>query len=369
MATEHDRIAGLAASARRLNEETTTEALLAAACRELAALLDATACAISRVDGELLLEVASFWPERNGSPFSEYSYLLEDYPLTRVVLESRRARAVSLADERAETSELFVLRELGMNAVLMLPLVAGADVWGLVEVYDARVRRFGDVEADLGGLLASHVAARLMDFEHAQAVARLYRETLAALANALEAKDVYTSQHAQEVVALAVDVATRLGLRDEDVRAVELGALLHDVGKIRIPEAILNKPGPLSEAEWDLMRRHPEVGAEILEPIASLHAVLPIVRSSHERWDGTGYPDRLSGEDIPLGARIVAVCDAFRAMIEERPYRGALAREEALRHLSDKADTQFDPNCVDLLLDVLAERERQERKLLLHRPT
>ena len=167
---------------------------------------------------------------------------------------------------------------------------------------------------------------------------------------------------------LAIEVATVLGLPGDEVRHVELGALLHDIGKIRVPESILNKPGTLSEEQWEVMRSHPEVGERILAPLESLDEVLPIVRSSHERWDGTGYPDRLAGEAIPLGARIVAVCDAYRAMVEHRPYRNALSRGDAIEELRNAAGTQFDPDCVTALLEVL--RRRSARLVLpeLHRP-
>jgi HD-GYP domain-containing protein (c-di-GMP phosphodiesterase class II) len=148
---------------------------------------------------------------------------------------------------------------------------------------------------------------------------------------------------------------------------VELGALLHDIGKIRVPESLLNKPGALTDDEWAVMRTHPEAGERILAPIASLEAVLPIVRGSHERWDGGGYPDGLAGEDIPVGARIVAVCDAFRAMVEPRPYRGARPREDALEELVSNAGGQFDPACVEALLAVLAELDRPG-VVRLHRP-
>ena len=135
-----------------------------------------------------------------------------------------------------------------------------------------------------------------------------------------------------------------------------------------MPESILNKPGPLDEREWAIMRRHTIAGAAILQPIEDLQDVLPIVRSSHERWDGRGYPDGLAGEAIPLGARIISVCDAFRAMIEPRPYRPARSHDEALQELEDHAATQFDRAWVDALLRVFARCDAQERELPLHRP-
>jgi diguanylate cyclase (GGDEF)-like protein len=351
---------------RALGRESTVDALLRSAARHLAAVVGGTACVISRLSEGTLQDATVFAP----SPwtFEEGSaYLLDDYPVTVEVLGSGEPRAVSLADEGVDESEAFVLRKVGMRSVLILPLALEGSPWGLVEIYDARDRRFSSTETGLAELVVGHLEALLAQFEHAAAVERLYRETLGSLSNALEAKDGYTGEHAQEVCALAVSVARRLGPEDETLRAVELGALLHDIGKIRVPESILNKPGALSEEEWDVMRTHPAAGERILAPIASLEAVLPIVRSSHEWWDGRGYPDGLEREQIPLGARIVAVCDAFRAMVEPRPYRAALGRDAALDELRAQAGRQFDPACVEALLAVLAELERPG-VIRLHRP-
>jgi HD-GYP domain-containing protein (c-di-GMP phosphodiesterase class II) len=153
------------------------------------------------------------------------------------------------------------------------------------------------------------------------------------------------------------------------VRNVELGAVLHDIGKVRVPEAILNKPGPLDDEEWAVMRTHPEVGERILEPIRSLRGILPIVRHHHERWDGAGYPDRLAGRAIPLGARVVAVCDAYRAMTEDRPYRLAMDETEARRELETGSGVQFDPDCVAALLRALDRRGSSAEIVALRPPT
>jgi hypothetical protein len=363
MGAEEVREGGLAAlgtvtgAVRELGAETTLESMLQSAARQLAAVVGGTACVISRLAGQMLQDAAKFAP----SPwtFEEGSaYLLEDYPVTMEVLETGEARSVALADEGVDAGEAFVLRKVGMRSVLILPVSVGGRSWGLVEIYHGRDRRFGATDAGLAQLVVGHVEALLAQFEHAAAIERLYRETLGSLSNALEAKDGYTGAHAQEVCELAVGVARRIGLSGAALRAVELGALLHDIGKIRVPESILNKPGPLSDEEWALMRTHPVAGERILEPIASLADVLPIVRSSHERWDGAGYPDGLAREAIPLGARIVAVCDAFRAMVEPRPYRAALDRETVLGELAAGSGRQFDPTCVEALVAALAELER-----------
>ena len=345
------------------------QAVLDRACKQLTALLGTTAAEVSRLEGDVLRSVADLWPAPYDSGKQEYGYLLGDYPLTRDVLETGRSRAVSLSDEDVDAAEAFVLRELKMQAVLLLPFEVAGRTWGLIEVYDARPRTFSAAEKGLAELVIRQAAVLLEQCESREARDRLYRETLAALSNALEAKDGETSDHTQDVGELAIEVATVLGLPGDEVRHVELGALLHDIGKIRIPESILLKAGPLTDEQWEVMRSHPEVGERILAPMQSLEDVLPIVRSSHERWDGTGYPDGLAGEAIPLGARIVAVCDAYHAMVEDRPYRKALSRGDAIEEMRNAGGSQFDPDCVNALLEVL--RRRSARLVLpeLHRPT
>ena len=337
---------------RALGRERTREGMLQAATRHLSVLLRATACAVSRLTDGALVDAASFahapWRLNTGGMF-----LVDDYPQTKEVLERGVPRAVSLSDESLDESEAFVLRKLGLHSVLMLPLRVRGKPWGLVEVYDARQRSFDGADTALAELLVGHLEVLLAQFERVEAVERLYRETLASLTSALEAKDDYTSAHARELSDLAVAVARRLGANEELVQAIELGALLHDIGKIRVPESVLHKRSALDEEEWVVMRTHPVVGERILAPIEALATVVPIVRSSHERWDGGGYPDGLSGEEIPLGARIVAVCDAFRAMVEPRPYRPALSLEAARAELDRCAGTQFDPAVVTALLRVL----------------
>jgi putative two-component system response regulator len=169
---------------------------------------------------------------------------------------------------------------------------------------------------------------------------------VAALANAVEAKDVTTENHCQRLAGLAYQVATAVGVEGLDLKGVVFGALLHDVGKIGVSEAILTKPGPLTDAEWVEMRRHPEIGEQICRPLVSSRLFAPIVRHHHERWDGTGYPDRLRREAIPLGARIVGLVDAFDAMVHDRPYRAAMAMEKAIAELRSNAGRQFDPDLV-----------------------
>jgi HD-GYP domain-containing protein (c-di-GMP phosphodiesterase class II) len=183
--------------------------------------------------------------------------------------------------------------------------------------------------------------------------------TAEALAAALEAKDSYTADHASSIADLAVEVGTEFGLEGDALRDLRYGAIFHDIGKIAIPDAILNKPGPLTPAEFEVIKRHPIVGEQILAPVPFLEQVRRVVRHDHERWDGHGYPDGLKGRQIPIGARIVLVVDAFHAMVSDRSYRKGMSEESARIELRSNAGTQFDPDVVDAFLRVLDRRGGQ----------
>jgi diguanylate cyclase (GGDEF)-like protein len=201
----------------------------------------------------------------------------------------------------------------------------------------------------LGGLSYQTVVAleRARSFESLE---NTFVSTIEALANALEANDEYASSHARWITDMALKVGVELGLDGPALKRLELGALFHDIGKIGIPSSILRKPGPLSPQEREIVEAHPELGERILEPIDRLAEVRTIVRSCHERWDGRGYPDRKAGDEIPLEARIVFVCDAFHAMTTDRPYRRRLGVGEACRRLLAGAGSQFDPAVVEVFL-------------------
>lgn len=183
------------------------------------------------------------------------------------------------------------------------------------------------------------------------------RQTRDVLLRALAERNSALGQHLSGVGDLAEAVAGKLGLDADEVEQIRYAAELHDVGKVAIPDAILEKPGALDASEWEFMRSHTLVGERIVSAAQELGRVGTLVRSSHEHFDGNGYPDRLAGSDIPLGARIVGVCDAFDAMITNRPYRTALTPRAALQELRRCAGTQFDPVVVETFAIAWAERE------------
>jgi putative nucleotidyltransferase with HDIG domain len=231
-------------------------------------------------------------------------------------------------------------------------------------------------DAPAGGLLVLALIPLLRGFEkereariqHSLELGRAYRGTALLLRDLLEEDDEYTGHHTEDVVALSVSVAEEMGLDEDTLRATEMGALLHDIGKIAVPDEIINKPGPLDDDEWAIMKTHTIEGERMLQQVGGLlSSVGLVVRASHERWDGRGYPDGLAGEQIPLPARIVSACDAFNAMTTDRSYRKALPLEVAVGELRKNSGTQFAPDVVDALVAVVT-RDLPEWQLGLAEP-
>ena len=194
--------------------------------------------------------------------------------------------------------------------------------------------------------------------DQALELSEAYQGTALLLGDVVEADDSYTGSHSRGVVELSLSVSDRLGLGPSQRRNVEFAALLHDVGKIAVPKEIINKPGPLDDAEWEVMRRHTIEGERMLKRIGGVLAeVGRIVRASHEDFDGSGYPDGLVGEAIPIEARIVTCCDAFSAMTTTRSYRKAMPTADALAELRRCSGTQFDPDVASVLVDLVEAGE------------
>jgi diguanylate cyclase (GGDEF)-like protein/putative nucleotidyltransferase with HDIG domain len=178
-------------------------------------------------------------------------------------------------------------------------------------------------------------------------------ETVTSLALAIDAKDHYTQGHSQKVSSYAVLIAKTLGLSEAEIEEIRLAGLLHDIGKVGIPETILNKSGPLDASEWETMKTHTELGAKILEPLQAMNRIRLMVRHHHEFYDGTGYPDRLDGKQIPYGARVIAIADAYDTITSERTYKKARTSEDAFSELERCAANQFDPEIVHVFIEAM----------------
>jgi putative nucleotidyltransferase with HDIG domain len=228
-------------------------------------------------------------------------------------------------------------------------------------------------DAPLAALFVLALIPLLQGFEreresriaHGLELSRAYRGTALLLRDLLEEDDEYTGHHTEDVVDLSVKVAEEMGVSEDVRRETEMGALLHDIGKIAVPDEIINKPGPLDDEEWAIMKTHTVEGERMLQQVGGLlSSVGVVVRASHERWDGGGYPDGLAGEQIPVAARIVSACDAFNAMTTDRSYRKALPLPVAVAELRKHAGTQFAPDVVQALIAVVA-RETPDWELTL----
>jgi putative two-component system response regulator len=244
-------------------------------------------------------------------------------------------------DPRHANLPILLLTGRGSTADVVAGLDAGADDF-IRKPFDhaellARIRSALRLRRALVGMEAAHAVVM-------------------ALANAVEAKDAPTEHHCQRLAHLASRIGQRAGLPVHELDAIAYGALLHDVGKIGVPDWVLSKAGPLDPDEWELMRRHPEIGERICAPLAAFAAFGPIIRHHHERWDGAGYPDRLAGDEIPIGARIVGLVDAFDAITHDRTYRVARSAMEALSEIARLAGRQFDPTLTPLLVDEISGR-------------
>ncbi len=240
---------------------------------------------------------------------------------------------------------------------LVVPLILQHRTAGYLDVRRERSRRINDDEIQLVQILMNQAAVAL---ENAANFARLettYLETVTALAAAMEAKDHYTADHAQTLARTAVSVGRLLGLSECELRDLQYASVLHDIGKIGVPGSILNKPGKLTDEEFAVMAEHTVIGERILSRIEPLAPIARVIRAAHERFDGQGYPDRLSGQEIPRAARIVFVCDAFHAMTSDRPYRKAMPEQAALEELRRNAGVQFDPDVVAAFCEAWPEFE------------
>jgi HD-GYP domain-containing protein (c-di-GMP phosphodiesterase class II) len=255
-------------------------------------------------------------------------------------------RALDSGNATAETGR-------GRRLSAAAPLAVAGEVRGVLAVVGTeRGRPLAAMQLQLLAELAE-LAAGLLEERGLRAEAEtIIAAGIDVLARAVDIRDVYTGRHSAQVGNLARRVGERLGMSAAELELLERAARLHDVGKLAVPDTILQKPGPLDDAEWEVMRRHPEWGAEMVGSVPGLERLGALVGYHHERWDGRGYPHGLKGAAIPLASRVISVCDAFEAMVSDRPYRSSLNVEAALGELLEGAGTQFDPAVVAAVVEL-----------------
>ena len=273
------------------------------------------------------------------------SLMIGSHELCQLALESAEAQA----------SNLEYMNEAKYNTIRSLasfPLICRGEVLGLLNlVQDNRFRPLLPGQKNLLSIIASKVASAIANNRLNEHLQSSYLKAIKALANSIEARDQYTRGHTNRVTVLADLIASCLNWSDEKRAELKMGCTLHDIGKIGVPDAILNKPGRLTEEEQEIMRFHPILGAKILEGIDFLEAAIPYILYHHEQYDGSGYPHGLAGEDIPIEGRLLAVADTYDAIVSHRPYRRSASPERAIDELKKFKKRQFDPMIVDVLVE------------------
>jgi response regulator RpfG family c-di-GMP phosphodiesterase len=238
-----------------------------------------------------------------------------------------------------------------------VPLSIRGKITGLLSVCrTSKDSPFTSSDIELVSVLSGQAAAAIENAHLYEKLEQSYLSMMVALSCVVEARDLYTDKHMKDIAEYSVDIASKMGLAEDEIENIRKAALLHDLGKISIPDHILMKPGKLSEEEIEIIKKHPENGAKIIEPVEPLRNARDIIKYHQECYDGSGYPEGLKGETIPLGARIIAVADAFGAMTTDRPYRKALTIEEAVKEIKRCSGTQFDPDIVEKFIALLKEK-------------
>ncbi len=271
----------------------------------------------------------------------------------RTVFETGKFLQLTAFEVRQHSQDLFWTDLLPEN-LLIAPLSRQEDTLGALILGDLTLP-FSAADLRLLKNVSGRIATVLERIQLVQELKENHLETVQALILAIEAKDPDIRDHSERVTYLAVQLGRALELSPSDLEQLSFGAILHDIGKIGIPEAILNKPGPLTQEEYRIIQKHTLIGADIVQNIQFLHHIRPLVLSHHEWYNGTGYPERLHREQIPLTVRALTVCDSFDAMVSNRPYRTARTLEECLGELERNAGSQFDPGVVQIFTQMVRE--------------
>ena len=356
------RAEALGRVSRALNAVLDLPALLELICKESADLFSVDAALVwlvdrAREDGEILEKIAGYGWEHERFTGMQINLGDMNNLATRVI----RERVPVCLNDVSETTRTGLSGVFKVRSIMAVPLFQGHDVIGVLQIIDNhKINSFGDPEIEIAMELGNHAAnavhnAQLYDRlqEAHSELEAAYVSTLEGWAKALELHDANTEGHSSRVTLMTLRLAKAVGVPEADLEHIRRGALLHDIGKMGVPDSILAKTGPLNDEEWSLMRKHPVYAFTMLSPIGHLRPAIDIPYCHHERWDGSGYPRGLSGEEIPLAARIFTIVDVYDALTSDRPYREAWPKQKAVRYIREEAGRIFDPQMVDHFLDIL----------------
>ncbi|MAT41677.1 MAG: hypothetical protein CL609_04995 [Anaerolineaceae bacterium] len=320
--------------------------------------------AIYMLDGNELFLGATFPPLPSDFPNILRVAILQDHPHLNTAIQTKNP--VYLNDARTVPltfAEKIVVDSRHLVSILYFPLLLKDEVIGAFIIgTTSEVRSFVDCEIDLCKIFSSQASLAITNAklyketqQAMQAVINAYDETLEGWSQMLDFKDHVTDEHTRRVADLTVELAARMGFPKSQLEHIQRGALLHDIGKMGIPDTILQKPDVLTKDEFVIMQTHPELARQLLSQIEYLQPALDIPYCHHEKWDGTGYPRKLKGEEIPLPARIFAVIDVFDALTSDRPYRKAWKKEDALKYIQEQSGKHFFPDAVNAFFDLFSD--------------
>ncbi|MBI5033052.1 MAG: GAF domain-containing protein [Chloroflexi bacterium] len=358
--TRREELATLYSLSRQLAEVASSEAVLPLVAQHIVDTVQVTYARIALIDeGDYVVRaVYPLRPLRRDLCLGQREPLAS-YPFLRSLLQQSTPTVLQRNDPRVTPAEAQVLF-LGFGHTLcIVPLLVRDHAVGFMLLGEERTENrspFTPEKVRLARNIGDQAASALHRMELYDELENAYLQTVLALANAVDAKDSDTNLHSQRLAELAILVGRKLGLNSRLLDDIRYGAILHDIGKIGVPDAVLKKASELTPDEWHRMHQHPVIGERILAPLPRLANAAKIVRHHHERFDGTGYPDQLVHEQIPIGARILAVVDAYGAILDKRVYKESRTNEQALEEILRCNGTQFDPQIVDIFIDVIKEQ-------------
>lgn len=287
--------------------------------------------------------------KENGS-FSHPEMRLRE--LNRILIEVIKESKLYLSTDDHSLEELGDGLGQGVTSILSLPLMGKEKLLGAVNLYNRLDgKEFTQDDINIISTLVSHIGISIENAQLFAGIKELFLSTVKALSSAIDAKDPYTYGHSERVTQYSLEIARRLGLNSQAQEEIQLAALLHDIGKIGIPDEVLHKPDKLSDDEFATIKTHPFQGSKIMEHVKQLSDIIPGMKHHHERFAGGGYPDGLKGEEVPLAGRIISVADAFDAMTSNRAYRQGMSTQKALLKIKEASGTQFDPKIVDVFIE------------------
>lgn len=317
-------------------------------------LMHTDACLLQLVDEESKMLIVNAGYRVSEEFMKRFSVVKIGECVNGKAAASGKAIVVSDIDRDHRIKNVDLIKAEGFVSMLSVPILFQDKVSGVISAYSRKKRQFSTEEMEVLGIFASQAAVAIQEARHCRDIQSTYFNTIKALVLAIEAKDPYTRGHTERVTEYALAVGKNLGFNQKELETLQYAGELHDLGKISIPDFVLCKPGTLTCDERAIIERHPQKGTELIGPLEFLKNTIPVVRHHHERYDGRGYPDKLSQDNIPIMARIIACADSYDAMTSNRPYRiGKMSHEQALQEILDNAGSQFDPRIAQVFVETM----------------